>query len=98
MKPILKKVAVAVAAKQVEDTVVEKRRARKPSFGAKLLKLGLFGAVGVGVAYLVSSGKAQDLIDKVKGGSDSGSVDAGSNGHSSDVTFRSEDQPVSSPV
>lgn len=99
MKPILKKALMAVAAKKAVEKVVEMRRPEKPSFLARLFKLGLFVGGAAGAAYLVRSGKAQELLGKAKGrGGDPGGIDSASNGHSGDITFRSEDQPISTPV
>ena len=100
MNPTLKKALTAVAAKQVLDKVNERRRPKKPSFVARFGKILLLGG-GIAVAYYAyKSGRAEPLIDKIKGNSESGSPTASSNGagEGNDITFRSEDEPTGAPV
>lgn len=56
MRPIVKKALAAVAAKEIYERVQESRRPQKPSFGARLFKLGLFAALVGGAYYAYKSG------------------------------------------
>ena len=104
MNPLLKKALAALAAKEVIEKIVEARRPKRPSRAARFGRLLLIaGGLGAGY-YAYKNGKLQPLIDKVKGapsGYGSGAPTAASGngaGEGGDITFRSEDQPVGTPV
>lgn len=101
MSPLLKKVLGAVAVKQVIDAINERRAPKKPSLGARLGRLLLIGGGAAAGFYAYKSGALQPLIDKVSGGdssSSSGSSSSNGSSNGNDISFRSEDQPLTAPV
>lgn len=61
MKPIVKKALAAVAAKELYERVQEARQPKKPSFGARLLKVGLVAGVLGGAYYAYKAGMIPGL-------------------------------------
>lgn len=56
MKPILKKVLVAVAAKEIYERIQEAREPRRPSLPGRLFKLGLVAGLAAGAYYAYRNG------------------------------------------
>jgi len=56
MRPIVKKALAAVAAKEIYERVQEARQPQKPSFFARLFKVGLVAALVGGVYYAYKNG------------------------------------------
>ena len=99
MSPLMKKILGAVAVKQIIDKVNE-RRAPKPSFMSRFGRMLLIGGGAAAGLYAYKSGALQPIIDKVSGGSSNAKSDPSSNGSQTgnDISFRSEDQPLTAPV
>ena len=101
MNPTLKKILGAVVIKQVVDQINERRAPKRPSIWARLGRLVLIGGGAAVGFYAYKNGAFQPLLDKLgKGSSSEGSTKASSNGSAegNDITFRSEDQPLTAPV
>lgn len=56
MRPILKKVLVAVAAKEIYERIQEAREPKRPSLVGRLVKLGLVAGLAAGVYYAYRNG------------------------------------------
>lgn len=56
MRPILKKVLVAVAAKEIYERIQEAREPTRPSVAGRLVKLGLVAGLAAGVYYAYRNG------------------------------------------
>ena len=69
MNPIVKKALAAVAIKEGIERIQEARRPKKPSFLARLLKLGIIGGAAYGLFYAYKGGHLQGLVSKARGSS-----------------------------
>jgi hypothetical protein len=98
MKKLLKRAALAYAVKEVAETVIERRRKRKPSLGARALKLGLVAGVAGAGFYLYKSGALTEVLRQVKGTSPGDFGAKAASDGAPEITYRSEDEPVSAPV
>ena len=72
MNPMLKKIVGALAVKEAVDRIQSASQPKRSFLRRNFGKLVLL-ALGGGALYMYRSGKAQPLIDKVQGGSDSSS-------------------------
>lgn len=96
MRPIVKKAVAALAIKEGIERIAEARRPKKPSLGARLLKLTVIGGLLYGAYYAYKSG----LLRSVIGGGDS---KAPYEGYDSSVTVQRPiegsgiEEPVGAP-
>ena len=104
MNPTVKKVVAGVALKEVADRVQARRRAKRSVWSRLSRKLAVLGAGGA-VFYLYKTGKLQDLVGQAKALSGPPAQPgqptdyASQNGSGADdVTYRSEDEPIGTPV
>lgn len=96
MSPIVKKALIAIGVKKAVEKINEARRPepKKSRFGKFLVV-----AAGAGLlAYAYNSGKLQPLVDKIRGQDSTRGSSSNGAGAGRDVTFSSEDRPLSSPV
>lgn len=64
MNPLVKKALTVVAAKEIFDRIQEARAPKKPSFGARLLKLTVVGGLIGGAVYAYRSGLFNGLLGR----------------------------------
>ena len=86
MRPIVKKAVAALAIKEGLERIAEARRPKKPSLGARLLKLTVIGGLAYGAFYAYKSGLLRSVIG-------SGGSRAPYEGYDSSVTVQ---RPVES--
>ena len=77
INPLLKKVAAAVAVKEVVEKIQEARQPKKKSVFAKLGRFLVLAGLGGAVAYAAKTGVLKSVLGKVKGKTGDESWDGG---------------------
>ncbi len=68
MNPIIKKAVAALAVKEAIERVQEMRAPKKPSLGERLKPVFVLASLGGVAAYLVRSGRLNDLMGRADAG------------------------------